>query len=169
MATAKFMADSLDAEYEGTRRTLERIPEDQPQWKPHEKSMPMGRLAKHVAQLPVFGLFVLNEPSLDLAQPGRPMPSLEFKGREDLLTTLESTWGELRKRVGTLRDEELAEKWRFSFGSKVISDNSREISYQSFFFGHLIHHRAQLGVYLRLLGVAVPSVYGPSSDEPFVP
>ena len=165
MTTAQLLLEDYDMEMGMTRRTLERIPEDIPGYKPHEKSMALGRLAVHVATLPRFGAIILTTPSMDLAT--AKWPDMTFVSREKLLTDFDALAAEARAALAAASDQDLAAHWKFSFGDRVISDNPRSLTYRHMFFNHLIHHRAQLGVYLRLNNLPVPGVYGPSADEPF--
>jgi len=167
MTTAELLLQDFDMEMANTRRTLERIPEDKPDYKPHEKSMPMGKLARHVATLPKLGTFILTTPSLDLTT--AKWPDMIFSSREKLLADFDALAAEARAALAASSDADLAATWKFSYGEHVISDVPRSLSFRHLFFNHLIHHRAQLGVYLRLNDVPVPGVYGPSADEPFKP
>jgi uncharacterized damage-inducible protein DinB len=167
MTTAELLLQDYDMEMGMTRRTLERVPEDKPDYKPHEKSMPMGKLAMHVAGLPKLGTFVLTTPSLDLTT--AKWPNMTFSSREKLLADFDALAAEARAALVASTDADLAAPWKFSFGEKVISNGPRSLAFRHAFFNHLIHHRAQLGVYLRLNDVPVPGVYGPSADEPFKP
>jgi uncharacterized damage-inducible protein DinB len=167
MTTAELLLQDFDMEMANTRRTLERIPEDKPDYKPHEKSMPMGKLARHVATLPKLGTFILTTPSLDLTT--AKWPEMTFSTREKLLADFDALAAEARAALVAASDAALATPWKFSFGEKVISNGPRSLAFRHMFFNHLIHHRAQLGVYLRLNDVPVPGVYGPSADEPFKP
>ena len=167
MTTAEVLLQDFDMEMAMTRRTLERVPEDKPDYKPHEKSMAMGRLAVHVATLPKFGTFILTTPSMDLTT--AKWPDMTFVSREKLLADFDALAAEARAALTTASDADLATSWKFSFGDKVISEGPRSLAFRHMFFNHLIHHRAQLGVYLRLNDVPVPGVYGPSADEPFKP
>ena len=167
MTTAEVLLQDFDMEMGMTRRTLERIPEDKPEYKPHEKSMPMGKLARHVATLPKFGTFILTTPSMDLTT--AKWPEMTFTTREKLLADFDALAAEARAALAAASDADLAAPWKFSFGEKVISNGPRSLAFRHAFFNHLIHHRAQLGVYLRLNDVPVPGLYGPSADEPFKP
>ncbi|MGD0888042.1 MAG: DinB family protein [Acidobacteriaceae bacterium] len=167
MTTAELLLQDFDIEMANTRRTLERVPEDKPDYKPHEKSMPMGKLTMHVATLPKFGTFILTTPSLDLTT--AKWPDMIFSSREKLLADFDALAAEARAALAASSDADLAATWKFSYGEHVISDVPRSLSFRHLFFNHLIHHRAQLGVYLRLNDVPVPGVYGPSADEPFKP
>ena len=167
--TAAELLEDFDAEMAGTRKTLERIPEDKPDFKPHEKSMACSRLAMHVATLPLFAKHIITEPGMDLANSNLPRADLTFRTRDIMLATFDSAVNEARKAIAAASDEDLTAHWKFSFGDHVISDNSRSKTYRIMFFNHLIHHRAQLGIYLRLNDLPVPGLYGPSADEPFKP
>jgi uncharacterized damage-inducible protein DinB len=164
--TATELLEDFDAEMAGTRRILERIPET-PDYKPHAKSMACGKLAMHVASLPLFGKYIISEPGMDLATNNLAKADLSFSSRDIALSTFDSAVAEARKAIEATSDEDLATKWKFSFGDRVISNESRSRTYRIMFFNHLIHHRAQLGIYLRLNDLPVPGLYGPSADEPF--
>jgi len=169
MTVAEILLQDFDVEMAGTRRTLERIPGDKPEFKPHEKSMAMGRLAMHVATLPKFAKTILTTPELDMMRPTEPRADLTFRTTEILVATFDGSAAAARAALAAASDEELGATWRFSFGERVISNYSRSLTYRLMFFNHLLHHRAQLGVYLRLNEIAVPGLYGPSADEPFQP
>jgi uncharacterized damage-inducible protein DinB len=165
MTTAEVLLVDFDAEIANTRRTLERIPENDPQWKPHEKSMPIGRLALHTAQLPRFCTQIFSTPELNMAK--QKWPDIIFESTAHLLSTLDESAREAAAVVASSSEEHLKEHWRLLFGDKLIIDAPRVVLYRTMFLNHLVHHRAQLGVYLRILGIAVPGLYGPSADEPF--
>jgi uncharacterized damage-inducible protein DinB len=163
MTTSELLLQDFDHEMRGTRTTLERIPEDNPEFKCHDKSMAMGRLAVHVATLPRFGTDILTTPSLDLA--AVKWPDMNFVSREKLLKDFDTLSAEARKALAAATDEQLASNWKMSWGEKTIADAPRSVLYRTMFFNHLIHHRAQLGVYLRLNDQPVPGLYGPSADD----
>lgn len=169
MTTAALLLEDFDYEMSGTRKVLERVPEAKPDWKPHEKSFAMGKLAMHVATLPVFATYIMTDPGMDMANTTRPRVDLTFRTRDLLLSTFDAAASEARMALAAATEEQLAARWKFSFGDHVISDDPRSLTYRKMFFNHLIHHRAQLGVYLRLNDVPVPGLYGPSADEPFKP
>jgi uncharacterized damage-inducible protein DinB len=169
MTTSELLLEDFDAEMANTRRTLERIPEETPDYKPHGKSMPCGKLAMHVATLPRFGKVILTTPGMDMANPTTPWPDMTFTTHDNLLATFDSNATEARKALAAATDADLAAPWKFSFGEHLISEKPRSTTYRLMFFNHLIHHRAQLGVYLRLNDIPVPGIYGPSADEPFGP
>ena len=163
MSVADFLLPIFDYEMRGTRTVLERIPEDKPDFKPHAKSMAMGRLAVHVARLPQFAVAILTTPSLDLA--AIKWPEMVFESREKLLADFDKGAEEVRKLLAGVSDESLSQTWRMAWGAKVIADEPRVVLYHTLFLNHLIHHRAQLSVYLRLNDQPVPALYGPSADD----
>lgn len=165
MTIAEVLLVDFDAEMACTRRTLERIPEDDPKWKPAEKSMPIGRLALHVARLPMFCTRILTTVDLDMSK--EKFPDFIFESTAHLLSELDKYAAEAQAALTAASDDELKKNWRLSFGGKVIVDAPKMVLYRTMFLNHLVHHRAQLGVYLRLLGKPVPGLYGPSADEPF--
>jgi uncharacterized damage-inducible protein DinB len=165
MTIAEVLLVDFDAEIASTRRTLERIPEDDPKWKPAEKSMPIGRLALHAARLPMFCTRILTTAELDMSK--EKFPDFIFESTAQLLSELDKYAAEAKAALTAATDDELKKNWRLSFGGKVIVDAPKMVLYRTMFLNHLVHHRAQLGVYLRLLGKPVPGLYGPSADEPF--
>jgi uncharacterized damage-inducible protein DinB len=169
MTAAEMQLQDFDIEMANTRRTLERVPEDKAEYKPHEKSMAMGRLAMHVATLPRFGTTILTTPSMDMANPTQKWPDMTFVSREKLLATFDENVAATRAALAAASDADLATNWKFSFGDHVIANGPRSLAFRHMFFNHLLHHRAQLGVYLRMNDVPVPGTYGPSADEPFAP
>jgi uncharacterized damage-inducible protein DinB len=163
MTIAELLLQSFDIEMKGTRATLERIPEDKVEYKPHEKSMAMGRLAAHVARLPQFMITIFKTASLDLATV--KWPPLIFESRTKVLAEFDALVAEARKLLVGATQEQLEEHWKMSWGEKTIADESRALLYHTMFLNHLIHHRAQLGVYLRLNHLPVPPLYGPTADD----
>ncbi len=169
MTTAEVLLQDFDSEMSNTRRTLERVPENNPDFKPHDKSMLLGKLAMHCATLPLFGSYIVLDDSMDLAAPKRPHSDLSFKSREECLRQFDESAGACRAALAGATDEQLAAPWRFSFGDQLISNDPRSVSFRRMCFNHLVHHVAQLGVYLRLNGIPVPALYGPSADEQWSP
>jgi uncharacterized damage-inducible protein DinB len=163
MTISEILLQDFDTEMKGTRTTLERIPEANPEFKCHDKSMPMGRLAVHVATLPQFGSVILTTDVFNLAT--EKFPSMVFESREKLLSEFDAAAAEARSHLASATDEHLKKNWKLAWGDKTIADAPRSILYRSMFFNHLIHHRAQLGVYLRLNDLPVPPLYGPSADD----
>lgn len=169
MTTAEMLLQDYDIEIAMTRKILASVPEGNPDFKCHDKSMPLGKLTMHVATLPLFGKTILTTPSLNMADPATKWPNQTFTTRDAALTTFDTAAAECRAALASRTDDQLAEFWKFSFGEHVITNSPRSLAYRHMCFNHLIHHRAQLGVYLRLNDVPVPGVYGPSADEPFNP
>jgi uncharacterized damage-inducible protein DinB len=163
MTISEILLQDFDTEMKGTRTTLERIPEANPEFKCHDKSMPMGRLAVHVATLPKFGSTILTTEVMDLAT--HKFPTMVFESREKLLADFDALAAEARGHLASATDEDLKKHWKLSWGDKTFADLPRSLAYRNMFFNHLIHHRAQLGVYLRLNDVPVPPLYGPSADD----
>ncbi len=167
MTTASILLQDYDAEISNTRRTLERVPEDKPDYAPHEKSMKLGKLAMHCATMPLFGLYILEDDGMNLADPNpkRKHADLTFTTRAAALARLDETAAQCRAALASATDDHLAAIWPFTWGEQVISKNPRSTSFRTMCFDHLIHHTAQLGVYLRLNNIPVPALYGPSADE----
>jgi uncharacterized damage-inducible protein DinB len=166
MTISDILLLDYDAEILNTRRTLERIPENDPTWKPDEKSMAIGRLALHTARLPDFCTTILTTHELDMSK--RKFPEFVFESTAHLLSELDRAATEARGHMAMATDINLHANWKLSFGDKVFVDAPRMTLYRTMFLNHMIHHRAQLGVYLRLLKIPVPGLYGPSADEPVV-
>lgn len=169
MKIADILLFDFDKEIENNRRTLERIPDNLGDFKPHDKSMAFGRLAMHCANLPLFGHYVLEDDGMDMAASKRPQSSFEWKGSAHAVATLDEAAAKCRASLVNSNDEALQKPWRFSFGEHLIGEAPRAAMFRGLFFDHMIHHVAQLGVYLRLNDIAVPGLYGPSADEPFGP
>jgi uncharacterized damage-inducible protein DinB len=167
MTIAEVLLLDYDTEVSNTRRTLERVPEGKNDWVPHEKSMKLGTLAMHCATMLLFGQYVLEDPGMDMMASTRPHVPLVFTTREACLAALDENAAKCRAAIAAASDEQFMESWQFSVGPNVISNFSRYVTLRLWCINHLIHHTAQLGVYLRLNGIAVPGLYGPSADEQF--
>ena len=169
MSTSELLLEDFDLEMSNTRRTLERIPDTdgKSEYKPHEKSFSFGKLAMHVATLPTFATYIMEDPGMDLANPSHAREDMTFRTTDALLSTFDVAAANARRALAAASDDHLAEHWKFSFGDRVISNDTRSKTFRNMFSNHLIHHRAQLGVYLRLNEIPVPGLYGPSADEPF--
>jgi uncharacterized damage-inducible protein DinB len=156
----------FDHEMISTRQTLERVPEGKGDWAPHEKSMKMGRLAGHLAELSGWAASIIGKDELDFRPVGAP-PTQPFvmTSRQQLMDTFDKKVTEARAAIAGASDEHLMKTWTLLGGGKTVMAMPRITFLRSFFMNHIIHHRAQLGVYLRMNNVPVPSVYGPSADE----
>jgi uncharacterized damage-inducible protein DinB len=157
----------FDFEMEKTRRTLERVPEDKLDWRPHSKSLTMGALATHLAQIPGWAATALTTNSFDLAPEGSSaMRLVPLTSRKEILDLFDKNRAAARAAVADATAEHLQQEWTLQAGGQIVFRMPRTVVLRSFIMNHSIHHRAQLGVYLRLNEVAVPSIYGPSADEP---
>ena len=154
----------LEAESKTTRKMLSIIPDDKYQWKPHEKSMTIQQLATHVAELPTWVVMVLNTSELDFA--ANPYEQKKIGTTASLLEFFEKCLAEGRAALEAAREEQLADLWTLRNGDQIY-DTSPKADVIRMSFSQIIHHRAQLGVYLRLLNIAIPGSYGPSADETF--
>lgn len=153
----------LDHELATTRRVLERIPEDRLTWKPHEKSMTLGGLSQHVANLNYWMRMVLEQPEYDLAS--GPSSLGEPGSRAEVLELFDTNAAAVKKALAELDESALNDNWSLRHGDQVLLQQPRIMSLRINCISHMVHHRAQLSVYLRLLDVPVPSIYGPSADE----
>ncbi len=166
MAIKDTLLPEFDQEMAVTRRILERVPDGKNDWRPHPKSMPLGRLASHVAELPSWILNSLTQTELDLAPPpGQEWTPLILATRAEMLSLFDKNRAEARKALEQSLDAAFMVPWSLKRGPAVLMTMPRAAVYRSFCMNHLIHHRAQLGVYLRLLEVPLPSSYGPTADE----
>lgn len=166
MGLSDAMLPEFDQEMANTRKTLERVPEDKLGWKPHEKSGSMGWLAAHVANIPSWASFTINQDSLDLAPGGvPPTPQPPAKSRQELLDAFDKNVIVARAAIAGAKDDHLFKPWSLLRNGTTLLKMPRVAVLRSFVMNHLIHHRAQLGVYLRLNNVPVPAIYGPSADE----
>jgi uncharacterized damage-inducible protein DinB len=147
-----------------TRRSLERVP-DRFDYKPHPKSMSLGELAMHIATLPALAKIILTEPSLDVTGPNGRRPEFSIKNKEQIFETFAETADSLRTSLSEVTDQCLKEGWSLIAGDQILSIQPRYLVYRHLFFNHFVHHRAQLGVYLRLNEIPLPATYGPSADE----
>lgn len=154
----------LERELSVTRTVLERLPEEHYGWKPHEKSMTLGRLASHVADLPGWMLVTLTHDELDFAaSPPPPPPS---STRDDLLARFDKNVAAVRDAVARFEPATFNREWTLRNGQQVLTTRPKDYVYRVWCINHLIHHRAQLCLYLRLLNVAVPTVYFNTADDP---
>jgi uncharacterized damage-inducible protein DinB len=156
----------FDMEMANTRKTLERVPDDKLGWKPHEKSMTMGRLAGHLAELPMWGQMTIESDNHDIAPSGAPpQQGLTAKSRQEMLETFDKNVASMRAAITGASDDQLMKPWSLLKGGQTLMTMPKIAVLRGFVMNHTIHHRAQLGVYLRLNDVSVPSIYGPSADE----
>ena len=152
----------FDHEMQTTRRTLERVPEDKLGWKPHQKSMTLGALATHLATITHWVDAIAGMDSFDVTS---VPPTPELKSREELLKAFDENVARARKTIAGISDAAMMKPWSLIAGGKTMFSLPRIAVLRSFVLNHIIHHRGQFSVYLRLNDVPVPSIYGPSADE----
>jgi len=167
MTIAELLLPEFDQEMSNTRKLLAIVPEGKSDWKPHDKSMSLGRLAGHVAELPSWTQRAINQDGLDI-RPGEFKPLISSSPNE-LLAAFDKHVAEARKTIAGASDEHLGKTWTLSFQGQPMFSMPRAAVLRSMMMNHIIHHRAQLGVYLRLNNVAIPGMYGPSADVPAGP
>lgn len=166
MAIKDALLPEFDFEMDKARKTLERVPDETLGWKPHEKSGTMGWLAAHIAEIPGWATVAISQDTFDMAPPGTP-PYQPPKpvSRQEILDTFDKNVAAARAAITGAGDDQLKQKWALLKGGQEILSMPRVAVLRSFVMNHLIHHRAQLGVYLRMNNVPVPAIYGPSADE----
>jgi uncharacterized damage-inducible protein DinB len=166
MSISESLLPEFDHEMANTRKTLERIPDDKLAWKPHEKSYTMGALVTHIAAIPGWAQPTIEQDALDLSPPGAPpYQVLPVNSRQEALEKFDTNVAAARVAIAGASDEHLSQPWSLLAGGQTIFTMPRSAVLRGFILSHIIHHRAQLGVYLRINDVPVPSIYGPSADE----
>lgn len=167
MKITELLIAELEREAVGSRKTLENVPEGKNDWKPHEKSMPLGNLATIVATMPAWLEMMVNMDELDINPPGgSKFKPQDWKTCKDLLEQFENSLKKGREVLQKTTDDHLlSTKWRMLNGGKVMSEQTRYEAVRDGVLNHMAHHRGQLTVYLRLNDQKVPAVYGPSADE----
>ena len=151
----------LERETASTRRALERVPEMRYDWKPHDKSMVLGYLAELVARLPSWAVLTIKQDHLDLTT----YKSQPLRTNQELLKEFDASVAGARDALANTTDEHLLKPWRLLVAGQVVMEQVRHVVLRDSVFSHLAHHRGQLTVYLRLLDLPVPAIYGPSADE----
>lgn len=164
MPIAESLLPEFDRETGITRRLLERVPDGQFAWKPHEKSMTLGRLAEHLAELPGWAKISIVESGIDMATP-RPPDYVPPATRAAVLAIFDRNVGEARAALNGRSDAELMAPWTLKNQGKEVFTMPKAVVLRGFVMNHLIHHRGQLSVYLRMKDVPLPSIYGPTADE----
>jgi uncharacterized damage-inducible protein DinB len=164
MAIKDALLPEFDHEMGTTRRVLERVPEGEFAWKPHEKSYSLGQLAGHVANIPTWVEHILRNSVFDVSSAGDTRPKLP-ESLATILADFDKNVKAARAGIAATGDSEMLAPWTFQNAGQVIFTMPRAATLRSFIMNHLIHHRGQLTVYLRLKNVPVPPVYGPTADE----
>ena len=166
MGISQTLLPEYDHEMATTRKLLERVPEDRFSWQPHTKSMSLGRLATHIAELPGLGHRVVTQDSVNLAPPGgEPYKPRTLETRQEILDLFDQNIAKTREAIESTEDPAYFQPWSLLRGEQTIFSLPRVAALRTMLFSHIIHHRGQLSVYLRLNDVPVPSIYGPSADE----
>ncbi len=154
----------LEQEAQSTRKMLERLPADKLTWRPHEKSMTLGRLAMHLAEIPGWVNATLLADELDFAK--MDYKPVEAASSEEAVKKFDATLASALETLKKTDDAEMMKNWTMRNGEEVYFTMPKIAVLRGFVFSHLVHHRGQMSVYLRLLDVPVPGSYGPSADEP---
>ena len=165
MAIKEALLPEYDHEMKTTRRLLERVPLHQAQWKPHAKSMSMGDLAAHLVEIPGWVGSIVNAPSYDMAAAGEHV-SPTFASNAEMLALFDKNVAQARVAIDAKSDVDMMESWSLKKGDAVLMTMPKVSVLRGFLLSHLIHHRGQLSVYVRIHDVPLPSIYGPSADEP---
>ncbi len=161
---AKTALGDLENEVANTRRVLERYPEGKDDFTPHAKSWPMHKLANHVAGLVSWGAYTIATSVLDFAETTPPQPAAQNTAA-GLVSIVDEAWAKFKAALESTTDEAMLETWTLRNGAHVIMSMPRIAVLRGVVVNHMIHHRAQLTIYYRLLDVPVPGLYGPSADE----
>ncbi len=166
MKLSQTLLPEFDQEMATTRKLLERVADERTGWKPHDKSMSFSRLATHIAELSGWGPTILGQDSLDLAPPGGGgYKGAELGSGREIVELFDAGVQKTRAAIEAAEDQELMQPWTLLKGGQVIFKLPRIAVLRTMLFNHVIHHRGQLSVYLRLNDVPVPSIYGPTADE----
>jgi uncharacterized damage-inducible protein DinB len=165
MAIAESMLPEFDHETCTTRALLERVPEEKAEWKPHAKSMSIGQLAMHIANLPQWAPMILQRTEFDTNPPGgQSVRTPSFVASAQLLELFDDSVSSARALLARTSDGEFMVQWTLKSGGRTMFSMPRAAVFRSFVLNHAVHHRGQLSVYLRLLDVPLPSIYGPTAD-----
>jgi uncharacterized damage-inducible protein DinB len=165
---SELLLPEWDLEIATTRRVLERTPDDGNwgTWKPHEKAFPMAHLAQLVSMLPGWVTMVIDRTEFDVAPPDRPKTgAYSIEKTAKLLADFDENAKKGREAIARTSDADFHVQWEFKAGGRTMSTQSRYIAVRTMVINHLVHHRAQLGLYLRLADLKVPSMYGPTADD----
>ncbi len=162
MTFSETLLPEFDEEMKNTRKLLECVPDGKFDYQPHPKSMTLGRLATHVAELPSWTTYTLDSDVFDMQPDFKPRLATT---RAELLSIFDQGVADARQKIAAATDEEWQKIWTFKFAGETVMSMPKSVVVRSTIMNHLIHHRAQLGVFLRLNNVEIPGMYGPSADE----
>jgi len=165
MAIAESILPEFDHETATTRTLLERVPADKAEWKPHLRSMSLGQLAMHIANLPQWAAIAIERTEFDTNPPGGSrVMSPPYQSAQSLLDAYDANVAAARVLLSRTTDGEFMVPWTLKNGGKSMFSMPRVAVLRSFVLNHAVHHRGQLSVYLRLLDVPIPNIYGPTAD-----
>ena len=164
MSFSETLLPEFDEEMSNTRKLLACVPDGKFDYKPHEKSMTLGRLASHVAEMPSWAAYTLASETLDLPVDAKPRVA---GSKAELMEMFDKNVPEAREKIAAASDEDWRKLWTLKIGDKAVLSMPRSKVMRSMVMNHMVHHRAQLGVFLRLNDVMFPGMYGPSADEKF--
>lgn len=167
MTMTELFLGELEREGATTRRVLERVPDNRPDWKPHPRSMPLGYLSTLVATMPGWVCHTIDQDELDLQPAGGKPDAPIFNTSAELVAAIDREIARARVTLQNTTDAHLLTPWRLLVAGQVVLEQPRHIVLRDSVFNHLAHHRGQLSVYLRLNEAKVPSIYGPTADEGF--
>jgi uncharacterized damage-inducible protein DinB len=162
MSFSEMLLPEFDEEMRNTRKMLEAVPTEKFGWKPHDRSMTLGRLASHVGEMPGWVTVTIGQDKLELTPGQKPYLA---ESQEQLLADFDKQVSTAREAIAGATDERLAQPWSLVYGGHTMFSNPRSVVLRTMVMSHMIHHRGQLSVYLRLLDVAIPGMYGPSADS----
>jgi uncharacterized damage-inducible protein DinB len=165
MTLSEMLLPEFDQEMASTRKTIERVPDDKLDWQPHAKSTTMRGLITHLANMPTWVGHTLGKDALDLAPQGVPARAAPAVSTREAVETFDRNVAEARAAIADADDAAFGGSWSLLQNGRTLLTLPKLAVLRSFVMNHIIHHRAQLGVYLRLNDVPVPSIYGPSADE----
>ena len=161
MPISESLTQELEIEAATTRRLLERVPDEKLGWKPHEKSMPLGRLATHIAELPSWGKLTIEQDVLEI---GDFAPTI-LDSTQAIVEAFDKNVADFKALLGRTPDGEFGKTWRMTYKGQDVFSSPKIAVVRGTVMNHMIHHRGQLTVYLRLNEVPLPMTYGPSADE----
>lgn len=166
MSLSAALLPEFDQEMKVTRACLARVPTEKMSWKPHERSMTMGHLAAHIADMVTWTKSIIEDAEFDIAPPDEePYKMRKASATDELLSVFDEAVAQARALIAGATDEQLLTTWTFKYGGEEVLTLPRIACLRTFVFNHVIHHRGQLSLHLRLNDIPVPSIYGPSADE----
>ncbi len=167
MSIAEKLLPEFDREFATTRKFLALVPDDKLTWQPHAKSMELGRLAWHISDFPGYALSVTSKPGISVALEDLPKRRSLWVGKDRaaILDRFDSDLKAGREALQAVSDPAWDQHWKMEFAGNTVFDDARRIAFRMVVMNHMIHHRAQLGLYLRLNDIPIPGTYGPSADE----